>query len=205
MDRIYSYQRFIYDPCRKFFLIGRDQLLSNIKISRGDRILEVGSGTARNLIKLARKHPESRFYGIDASTKMLETANSKLERRGLQKRIRLKHCLAEDLKPKTFSSRFDTIFFSYTLSMVHGWKQAIDASLKSLKPKKTIYIVDFWDQRDLPRWFRTLLTWWLKLFHVRQRHEVIAYLKKLESHGKGDLTLTPIRKRYSYIAGFRKS
>ncbi|MBW2997013.1 methyltransferase domain-containing protein [Candidatus Woesearchaeota archaeon] len=204
MDSIYSYQRFIYDPCRKFFLIGRDQLLERMKISRGDKILEVGAGTARNLIKLARRQPKARLYGIDASTKMLETADRKLKRRRLQKKIRLKHCLAEKLNKNTFNLNFDTIFFSYTLSMIPNSKQAINAALKSMKPKKTLYIIDFWDQRDLPRWFRAILKWWLGLFHVKHRPEVLHHLKKLEKQGKGKLNINKFMKRYAYIAEFKK-
>ena len=60
MDRIYRFERHLYDPLRKFFLFGRDRLLKRLEVRPGDRVLEVGCGTARNLIKLYRRHPEAR-------------------------------------------------------------------------------------------------------------------------------------------------
>ena len=55
LDSIYAYQRLIYDWTRKFFLFGRDTLIREMKLQPGDHVVEVGCGTARNLIALAKK------------------------------------------------------------------------------------------------------------------------------------------------------
>ncbi|MEJ0071516.1 MAG: class I SAM-dependent methyltransferase [Pseudomonadota bacterium] len=52
-----------------------------------DRICEIGCGTARNLIRLARHYPTIRLYGIDASAEMLKTADLAIARAGLGTRI----------------------------------------------------------------------------------------------------------------------
>src|SRR5262249_55838724 len=53
MDRMYRYQRYIYDLSRKFYLLGRDALIAEIGARPSDAILEVACGTARNLVNLA--------------------------------------------------------------------------------------------------------------------------------------------------------
>jgi S-adenosylmethionine-diacylgycerolhomoserine-N-methlytransferase len=207
MDRMYRLQRFIYDASRKYYLLGRDRLLREMELRPGDRVLEIGCGTARNLIVLARQRPDVIGYGLDASNEMLATAAGKVRRRGLESRIVLRACYAEELDhARTFAlaEPFDAAFFSYSLSMIPTWPQAITAALANLKPHATLYVVDFWDQGGWPRWFRALLKTWLDLFHVVHRPELLEHLRKLEARGVGRLTLEPVAGRYAYLAKFRK-
>ena len=53
MDRMYRMQRYFYDVTRKYYLLGRDQLLEQMEVRAGEHVLEIGCGTARNLIALA--------------------------------------------------------------------------------------------------------------------------------------------------------
>ncbi len=208
MDKMYRWTRYVYDLTRKYYLLGRDQLLREMDVQPGQRVLEIGCGTARNLICLARQRPGVACYGLDASHEMLETAAGKVKRARLTSRISLQHCLAEDLDhAKTFNlaEPFDAAFFSYSLSMIPTWPQAIDAALANLKPKAAFYVVDFWDQAAWPGWFRSLLKRWLDLFHVHYRPELLEHLQKLDAQGIGKLTLQPVAGRYAYIATFRKS
>ena len=80
MNRIYRRQRYIYDATRKYFLFGRDRLIAELAPAAGQRVLEVGCGTGRNLIKAAKRYPEAHFYGLDISTEMLESAQSNIDR-----------------------------------------------------------------------------------------------------------------------------
>ena len=43
---------------RKYYLLGRDRLVRELDAKPGDRIVEVGCGTARNLVRAARVYPE---------------------------------------------------------------------------------------------------------------------------------------------------
>ena len=208
MNRMYRLQRYIYDFTRKYYLLGRDRLLREMELAPGQRVLEIGCGTARNLIRLARQRPEVECYGLDASTEMLATAADKIEARGLAARITLRHCLAEELDHREIfqlAEPFDAAFFSYSLSMIPTWQQAIDAALANLKPHAAFYVVDFWDQGAWPGWFRALLRGWLDLFHVRFRPELLEHLRQLEREGVGRLTVESIAGRYAYLATFRKS
>ena len=58
MDRVYRHQRYIYDLTRKYYLFGRDRLIRELDLKPGERLVEIGCGTARNLVRIARRYPE---------------------------------------------------------------------------------------------------------------------------------------------------
>ena len=206
MDRMYRHQRYFYDLTRKYYLLGRDRLISEMNVQNGENILEVGCGTARNLIILAKKYPRANFFGLDASSEMLKTSQIKVEKQKI-KNIELQVTLADDFTfDKTFNLEkpFDTIFFSYSISMIPPWKESITNALKNLKPGGNLFIVDFYDQKDLPKAFQKLLQSWLRQFHVQFWGELMPYLEGLEADGIGKLKITALYKRYSFIAGLQK-
>lgn len=206
MDRMYRHQRYFYDLTRKYYLLGRDRLIKEMKISAGENVLEAGCGTARNLIILAQKYRQTNFFGLDASAEMLKTAERKIEAKGIAN-VTLKTALADDFHfQKTFelSEPFDAIFFSYAVSIIPPWKESLENALKNLKSGKSLYIVDFYDQKNLPAWFRRLLQNWLRQFHVKYPEEMIPFLKNLEKQNLGKLKITPLYRRYSLLAEFRK-
>jgi len=210
MDRMYRLTRHVYDLTRAYYLLGRDRMLSQVVTAPTTATLEVGCGTARNLIRLARRNEPGLLYGLDASHEMLETADRSISRAGLpaggRPPIVLRQGLAEQLEPRRMFGRdepFDTIFFSYCLSMVPTWPGALEAALASLRPGGTLLIVDFWDQRELPRWFAAGLKRWLALFHVHYRPEVHDALADLGRSGRADVRFEPVAGRYAYIATVR--
>lgn len=207
MDRMYRFQRYFYDVTRKYYLLGRDQLLREIAPKPGERILEIGCGTGRNLIILAKQYPKTHFYGLDASAVMLETARRNINSAGLSN-ITLKTALADDfLFDTTFKlgKRFDKIFFSYSISMIPPWRESIENALENLKTGRELFIVDFYDQKDLPESFQKLLQWWLAKFHVTFWEGLMPYLYALESNGRCKVTITPLFRRYSFLATIRKN
>ncbi len=207
MDQMYRHQRYFYDLTRKYYLLGRDRLISQMPVKKGENILEVGCGTGRNLIILAKKYPNTNFFGLDASAEMLKTAQGKIDAAGL-KNITLRTALADDFTfDKTFdlTDKFDAIFFSYAVSIIPPWKESIENALENLKSGKTLDIVDFYDQADLPVWFQKILKGWLRQFHVKYPAELIPFLENLEKKGLGKLKISPLYRRYSLIAEFQKA
>ena len=207
MDRMYGLQRHFYDLTRKYYLFGRDRLIREMTVASHHRVLEVGCGTGRNLILLAKKHgrpiaaQSPRFFGIDAANVMIETARGKVEGRGLQNRVVLRQGMAEELNAMTFGvPAFDRIFFSYSLSMIPTWPAALETAVRHLAPDGELWIVDFWDQGAWPAWFGAGLKGWLKLFHVQHRPELLGYLRQMQADGRGDLTLESVGRRYAYLA-----
>jgi S-adenosylmethionine-diacylgycerolhomoserine-N-methlytransferase len=211
MDQMYRVTRHIYDVTRAYYLLGRDRMLAKVVTNPSTATLEVGCGTARNLIKLARRAEPGLLCGLDASQEMLDTAAASIARAGVpaagHERIRLQQGLAERLDAKAMFGRdepFDTIFFSYCLSMVPTWPGAIEAAMANLKTGGHLVIVDFWDQKDLPGIFATGLKKWLSLFHVLYRPEVHDALAALGTSGRADVTFESVQKRYDYIASLKK-
>ncbi len=211
MDRMYRLTRHIYDLTRAYYLLGRDRMLAKVATGPGTATLEVGCGTARNLIKLARRPQPGLLCGLDASQEMLDTAAASIARAGVPaaglEPIRLRQGLAEEVDARAMFDRdepFDTIFFSYCLSMVPTWPGAIEAALANLKPNGLLLIVDFWDQKELPGLFAAGLKQWLKLFHVHYRPEVHDALVELGRSGRADVHFESVARRYAYIATVRK-
>src|SRR6201986_4433829 len=89
MDRMYRRQRHIYDLTRKFYLLGRDELIDGLRPPPGAAVLEIACGTGRNLIRAARLYPKARFFGLDVSEAMLQTARQNIAAAGLSGRIQL--------------------------------------------------------------------------------------------------------------------
>lgn len=207
MDRMYRYQRHIYDLSRKFYLLGRDRLIRELEPGSGARICEIGCGTGRNLVALARRFPDASVFGIDASNEMLKTARATIARAGFSDRIRIERCLADELDPvATFGlgARFDAAVFSYTLSMIPEWKRAIDRAVEILKPAGLLAIVDFSEQRGLPAWFRNLLRRWLALFDVLPRTGLADYLRAVAQRERGILTVEPLYRDYACLMRYRR-
>lgn len=201
MDRMYAHQRHIYDLTRKLYLLGRDRLIDELPVRPGDCVAEIGCGTGRNLVALARRHPGVRFYGLDASAQMLVTAQRSLTRAGLDAHVRLAQGLAEDLDPnRTFglARPFDAIAISYVLSMIPSWPAAVERALDTLAPGGTLAIVDFGDQAKLPRWFRGVLRRWLALFGVEPRAKLPDYLVRAAGARGGHVSVDTLFGGYAW-------
>lgn len=207
MDNMYRWTRHIYDVTRKYYLLGRDRMIENINAKDDEHICEVGCGTARNLIKIAKTYPKAHFYGLDASDEMLKTANGNLKQAEMSDHVTLKQGFSQNFDPKTLfgiDKPLNKIVLSYALSIIPPWQDSIDHALELLPSGGEIHIVDFGGQEDLPKWFRGVVFWWLKLFHVYHKPEILDYLKRLEVEKKGALEVHHMYKRYSYRAVFRK-
>lgn len=202
MDRIYRHQRFIYNLTRKYYLFGRDSLICRLNLPAGAKLVEIGCGTGRNLIKIARRYPEAELFGLDASTEMLKTASAAIQHAGLSQRIHLAHGYAEAMTPATFGldTPFDHALFSYSLSMIPDWRAAVAAALTSLDDDGMLHAVDFADLTGLGAVGRTLLMGWLKLFHVAPRD---ALLTAFVNAPAGTLRLLP--GRYAFVLDIAKT
>jgi S-adenosylmethionine-diacylgycerolhomoserine-N-methlytransferase len=181
MDRIYRRQRHFYDFTRKYYLLGRDRLIDDLAPPPDGRVLEIGCGTARNLVAAARAWPQAQLYGIDISAEMLGTARQIVGRAGLADGIKLARADATSFDPAWLFGvpSFSRIFFSYSLSMIPAWQAALAEAVGWLAPDGELHIVDFGGQERLPSWFRGGLRLWLGRFHVRPRDLLEAELGAL--------------------------
>lgn len=200
MDRVYRRQRHFYDLTRKYYLLGRDRLVRELQARPGECVLEIGCGTARNLIRIARRYPDVKLYGLDASTEMLRTAKDAVARAGLSGRIELRHGLAENVAPSSFGldRPFDHAIFSYSLSMIPDWRGALAAAASSLREDGRVHVVDFGDQRTFWPLARRALRAWLALFHVAPRDELLGALETTNNRQEG-YALYVLPGRYAFV------
>jgi S-adenosylmethionine-diacylgycerolhomoserine-N-methlytransferase len=189
MNRMYRRQRHIYDGTRRYYLLGRDQLIANLKPEAGTNVLEVGCGTGRNLVLAACRFPAARWFGIDVSTEMLTSAITAIARRGLTSRIKVAHGDATAFDPALLFRipSFDHVMISYSLSMIPNWTLVLEAAVGRLKPGGRLHIVDFGRQERLPGIARALLLRWLKLFDVTPRDDLERVLSAMAAASGAEL------------------
>jgi S-adenosylmethionine-diacylgycerolhomoserine-N-methlytransferase len=174
MNRMYRRQRHFYDGTRRYYLLGRDQLISGLQPDAGANVLEIGCGTGRNLVLAARLYPAARFFGVDVSTEMLTSAITAISRTGLTGQIRVAHGdgTAFDSRVLFGIPRFDHVVISYSLSMIPDWRRVLEGAANRLKPGGRLHVVDFGGQEHLPDMVRALLRRWLAMFDVAPRDDL---------------------------------
>ncbi len=178
MDRVYRLQRHFYDFTRKYYLLGRDRLIDGLNPAANETVLEIGCGTGRNLICAAQTYPAARFFGLDISSAMLDTAARSVNRHGLDGNIVLARGDATSFDPDALFAKkgFDRIVMSYSVSMIPPWQVAVRLALNTLNPGGSLHIVDFGQQEQLPALFKSFLVWWLRTFHVTPRTDLKRFL-----------------------------
>lgn len=202
MDRIYGSQRHIYDLTRKYYLFGRDRLIDALALQGGETLLEIGCGTGRNLIRAARVWPEARLYGIDISEAMLATARANVAAAGLSDRITLAQGDAAAFDPVALfgQARFDRVMFSYTLSMIPPWREALAQGLTVTAATGRLAVVDFGRQSGWPTIWRKPFLAWLAHFDVTPREDLMDAIASLaKRHGRRAETLS-LWRDYARIA-----
>lgn len=202
MERMYRWQRHIYDASRKYYLWGRDRLVDDLVLGADETLLEVGCGTARNLIAIAERYPGARLYGIDAAAAMLEVGRAKVEAAGLGGRIHLAFGLAGDGEERArfgLARGFDRIVFSYSLSMFDDPAAAIESAHAALAPTGRLHVVDFGLMRGLPAPLRAALRAWLQSFHVTPSDVPRATLAALAERTGTPLTVRELAGGYARL------
>ena len=138
MDRMYRHQRHIYDLSRSCYLVGRNHLIADLAPTNNATVLEIGCGTGRNLIRIARSYPGVRCYGIDASSAMLSTADASIARAAMASRIIVANGDAVRFDPLVLFGRpaFDRVVLSFVVSMVPQWQDAVAGALNVVMPRR---------------------------------------------------------------------
>lgn len=206
LDRNYRYQRHVYDLTREYYLLGRRRLIAGLDPPLNGSVIEIGCGTALNLIRAQRRFPSSNYFGVDLSRMMLETADAALKRHGLSGRVKLALGDATNFDPWALFGRnsFDRAFFSYSLSMIPPWEDALEHAIGLLAERGSLHIVDFGSCEALPHAFKRALYAWLGQFRVTPREGLEATLRDLAR--KHDLSLSSERiyRGYAYYAVLRR-
>jgi len=198
MDAIYARQRHFYDLTRKYYLLGRDRLIAELDLADGESVIEIGCGTARNLIAVAKAWPGARCFGLDLSAEMLITARANVARAGLGDRIVLAEADATGFDPDALfgEAAFDRVMLSYTLSMIPDWRAALTQA--AMVARGRVDCVDFGQQERLPAAFRRGLFAWLAKFDVTPRADLAAALDEVAARQAWRASVTPRYRGYAW-------
>jgi len=105
-------------------------------------VLDVATGTGDVLLSLEKKSNKiSRTIGIDMADRMLDIGRSKIEKRGLQDKIKLQTGDATDIKFDEGS--FDVATISFGIRNVNNLDIAIQNLFRILKHKGRVLILEF--------------------------------------------------------------
>jgi ubiquinone/menaquinone biosynthesis C-methylase UbiE len=117
----------------------RPRAVNRLDLKFGDRVLEVGCGTGRNLAYLSRAvGPNGQVYGIDLSEGMLAKARSACEQSGLTNVLLIQSDASEYELPEPV----DGAIFSLSYAVMRDRKQALRNAWRQLKPGGRLIMLD---------------------------------------------------------------
>lgn len=196
-----------YDLTMDLLLLGRyqafiEQAIEQMDIRQGDAIVDLGSGTGRNICVMVRALDSTgRVVGVDINQEMLRQAQQRCQAYPqvsfLNRRIE---------EPLPFQEEFDKAFISFTL---HGFededKERVIANVhQALKPGGIFWLLDY-DEFDLDRqWFP--FRWAFRHFECELASEFLSLDLKamLAGHGFGNFVTYPFLRGYVRLLGAEK-
>lgn len=141
----------LYDPVLRFLMRERalrTRFLDLAAIEPGQRVLDLGCGTATLLLLLKERCPSADVVGVDGDPKVLALARAKAEKQGVA--IRFDEALATQLPYGDAS--FDRVLSSLMLHHLTRDErlQALREVRRVLAPGASFHLVDFGPPRN---WF----------------------------------------------------
>ncbi len=122
---------------------GRRAGIDLLALRPGEHVLDVGCGTGLSMPLLRRAvGPAGRITGVDASAQMLRRARARVAPSGCNE-VRLVHADASATPAEPWvDSPVDAVLFAYSLSVISGWRQALDVAIGTARPGARLVVVD---------------------------------------------------------------
>lgn len=159
LERFYAPQARHYDAFREKLLAGRAEMVERLCLAPGQRVVELGGGTARNLefIPPGLRAGLARVDVVDLCPALLGEA---------QRRCRAwpnVHVHEADAATFDPGAPVDRVLLSYALTMMPDWRATLRNAFRMLRPGGLVGVVDFSLPRDageMPRWQQHFWRYW---------------------------------------------
>lgn len=153
-----------YDFLNRLLSLGRDRYWRKFAVNQLPEIahgifLDVAAGTGDVALEIARIYPPGiRVIGVDFSEKMLEIGRLKVQKAGLDERIRLQYADATSLPFD--DNAFDGAIIAFGIRNVQDYKKGISEMVRVTKQGGNVVILEF-TQTENSIW-RLPITFYLK-------------------------------------------
>jgi S-adenosylmethionine-diacylgycerolhomoserine-N-methlytransferase len=183
LEAFYREQRGAYDDFRQRLLHGREELMRSLEVPDGATLLDMGGGTGNNIEYLGERVAQFKSIRVvDLCPSLLQIAAERIQRHGWSN-VRTE--LADVTTYQPADAPVDVVTFSYSLTMIPNWFQAIDHAYQLLKPGGLLGVVDFYVSRKWPApglrqhrwWQRTFWPTWFASDNVFLSSEHLPYLQ----------------------------
>jgi len=146
----------LYDPLVKWFMPEskfKSHLVKEACVQAGQRVLDVGCGTATLTIIVKQTHPDAEVFGLDGDAKVLEIARRKAAKAGVE--VTLREGLAFQLPyaDKSFDRVLSSLMFHHLTT--ENKRLALSEVFRVLEPDGELHVADFRKPNEsLPTLFR---------------------------------------------------
>ena len=145
LEAFYAPQAHLYDRFRERLLQGRQTLMGWLAPGPGERMVELGGGTGRNLLFL-----EESLLELEA-VEVVDLCPALLDRaRLITERFPNVRTMVADAVSYRTAEPVDIVYFSYALTMIPDWRGAIENAISLLKPGGRLGVVDFYVSAKYP-------------------------------------------------------
>ncbi len=149
MKNWYDKIAFVYDWfTERFYLKMRRQLIEQLHLKQGNRILIIACGTGQSFDLLLNKIGDNgEIVAIDYSAGMLKQAQKRIDKHKWQN-IRLIHADARQINKAFFEklgikTDFDIVIGELAFSVIPDWKKVMKTSISLLKHTGKIGLLDW--------------------------------------------------------------
>lgn len=147
----------------RFFVESASWLIKNMKLTGGENLLDIATGTGNVAIIAAQELKNGNVTGIDLSEKMLQKARNKTREMNLRN-VTFKHCDIEDMD---FDDNvFDAACCAFGLFFLPNMENGLKCIAKVLKPGGKLAITSFTPSLMMP--LREMLIDRIKAYGVEE-------------------------------------
>jgi S-adenosylmethionine-diacylgycerolhomoserine-N-methlytransferase len=148
LDSFYRGQSGAYDDFRRRLLHGREEMLAALELPEGGRWLDIGGGTGHNVEAAGdRRARLAEVTVVDLCPSLLAVAEERIKRHGW---ANVRTAAADACTYEHAAGPVDVVTFSYSLTMIPNWFQAVRRAYEQLKPGGAVGVVDFYVSRKWP-------------------------------------------------------